>query len=79
MPWLVASDRSAPEQNTRPDDRITTTLAASSASADSSRSNSSVTSCRDSALRLCGLSSVMVATWSAISRCTSWVGVSVTG
>ncbi len=67
MPPSDASERSAPEQNTRSADRITTTTASSSAAARSSRSNSSVVSCRDSALRLCGESSVIVPTPSATS------------
>ena len=49
-----ASDRSAPEQNTRSAEVTTTTRTDSSASARSSRSASSVTSWRDRALRLCG-------------------------
>jgi hypothetical protein len=62
IPTVVASERSAPEQNTLPSWRTRTTFTSGSASARSSRSNSSVTSCRESALRLCGESSVIVAT-----------------
>ena len=62
MPSVVASDRSAPEQKTRPSARTSTTFTSGSAAARSSPSNSSVTSCRDSALRLCGESRVIVAT-----------------
>ena len=54
MPTVVASDRSAPEQKTFPSWRTSTTFTVSSAFARSSRSNSSVTSCWDRALRLCG-------------------------
>ena len=76
MPSPEASDRSAPEQNTLPSARITTTFTSSSASAASRCANSSVTSCRDSALRLCGESRVIVATRSATAWWTSSVGAS---
>ena len=65
MPPALASDRSAPEQKTLPSARISTTRTASSAAARSSPANSSVTSWRDSAFRLCWESSVRVATASA--------------
>lgn len=64
---VEASLRSAPEQKTRPEDFSTTTMTSSSWSARSSRSKSSVMSWRDSALRLCGESRVMVAIRSATS------------
>ncbi len=59
---VAASLRSAPEQNTRSADRSTTTFAPWSPAAWSRHSNSSPTSCRDSALRFAGESSVIVAT-----------------
>ena len=62
-----ASERSAPEQNTRPEDFSSTTRTSGSWSARANRSSSSVTSCRDSALRLCGESRVIVAIRSATS------------
>ena len=62
MPVVVASVRSAPEQNTVPSWRISTTLASGSPSARSSRSASSVTSCCERAFRLCWESRVIVAT-----------------
>ena len=65
MPSARASERSAPLQNVRPSARITTTFTSSSSSACRSPSYSSVTSWRDSALRLCWLSSTRVATWSS--------------
>src|SRR6478609_2256604 len=71
MPPDDASERSAPEQKTRPDEVISTTLTAGSAAAPSSAATSSETSWRDSALRLCGESRVMVATASATEWCTS--------
>ena len=67
MPCEPASDRSAPEQNTVPDDADHHHARLVLASARPSRSNSSVTSCRESALRLCGESRVIVATSSATS------------
>ena len=62
--WLPASARSAPAQNTRPVWVITMARADGSAAASASRAESSATSWRDSALRLCGESRVRVATWS---------------
>jgi hypothetical protein len=67
IPSAVASERSAPEQKTLPVDPINTTRTASSAAAVSRCPNSSVTSCLDRALRLCGESRVMVATASRTS------------
>ncbi len=65
MPSLDASARSAPEQNTLPSARIRTTRTDSSASAACRWPNSSVTSCRDRAFRLCWESKVIVATASS--------------
>ena len=67
IPTVVASERSAPEQNTRSADRTRTTRTSGSASADSRCANSSVTSCRLSAFLLCGESSVIVASGPATS------------
>ena len=76
IPPVVASLRSAPEQNTRPDERISTTFTSSSSPAVVTCATSSVTSCRDSALRLCGESSVIVATGPSTSRWTSSAALS---
>lgn len=67
MFWAEASDRSAPEQKTRPAAWTSTTTTSSSEAAASRCANSSVTSWRDRALRLCWESSVIMATRSATS------------
>jgi hypothetical protein len=59
---VPAAARSAPEQNTRPACVSTTARTPRSAPASPSRADSSATSWADSALRLCGESSVTVAT-----------------
>ena len=62
--WLPASARSAPAQNTRPVWVMTMARDDGSAAASASLPDSSATSGRDSALRLCGESRVRVASWS---------------
>ena len=65
---LAASDRSIPEQKTRPVWSSTTTRTVSSASASASACRSWARSARESALRLAGESRVSVATPRATAR-----------
>src|SRR3954467_3076541 len=70
-PPPAASERSMPEQNTRPVWSSTTTRTASSASASVSAVRSCARIARDSALRLAGESSVSVAPPCATSTCST--------
>src|SRR3954469_99813 len=70
-PPPAASERSIPEQNTRPVWSSTTTRTSSSASASPSAARSCARIARDSALRLAGESRVSVATPCATSTCST--------